>query len=157
MTTQSLHRAEDVAAALLTRVLKCTIAQGAETDLGLRVFQGRRHIDDSMPPCATILEAEDTPARGRGVRGEYEIAQRYVLFAYVPCDPNNPNLAAHAAIRDMKRCLFTTDGKLDTRLGGALVSLDYVGRDIGPRADGAAFVVAAVEVVATYVERLNEP
>lgn len=152
----SLHRAEDIAAEIKARVLRCTIAQGAETNLGATVFQGRRHVDDGMIPCATIIEAEDTPARGR-LRDEYEIAQRYILFAYVPCSPNDPNVAAHAAIRDLKRCLFLTDGKSDGRLGGKVKLIEYVGRDIGPRADGAAFVVAAVEVVVSYAEILSAP
>lgn len=154
--TASLHRAEDVAAEIKARIEACTVAQGAETNVGAKVYQGRRRIDDDMIPCLSLIEADDAPARTR-VRDEYEIAQRYVLFAYVPCDPNNPNIAAHAAIRDMKRALFNTEGKGDARFGGKVVSVDYIGRDIGPRADGAAFVVAAVEVVVTYVERLSAP
>jgi hypothetical protein len=149
----SLHRAEDIAAEIKRRVALCTVAQGAETDLGTRVFQGRRAVDDSMPPCATIIEADDTPARGR-VRDEYEISQRYIVFAYVPCAPDNPNIAAHAAIRDLKRAMFAGG---DFRFGGLVKIVEYVGRDIGPRADGAAFVVAAIELVVTYVERLSNP
>lgn len=156
MTVASLHRAEDVAAEIKARIATRTVALGAETNLGATIFQGRRHVDDSMPPCVTIIEAEDTPGRVN-VRDEYEVQQRYVLFAYVPCDPSNPNVAAHAAIRDMKRALFTTAGKSDVRWGGKIRSIEYIGRDIGPRADGAAFVVAAVEIVVTYVERLSNP
>lgn len=152
----SLHRAEDVAAEINSRIEACTIALGAETDLGVKVFQGRRHISDDMIPCATVIEGPDAPARAR-VRTEYEIGQTYVIFAYVPCDPANPNVAAHKAIRDMKRALFKTAGKADATLGGKVRALDYLGRDIGPRADGAAYVVAAIEVSASYVEMLDAP
>ncbi len=152
----SEHSAEGVAAEIRTRILRCTIAQGAESDLGSVVYQGRRRVDDDMIPCASIIEADDVPARGR-VRDEYEIAQRYVVFAYVPCDPDNPNTAAHAAIRDMKRALFSTDGKANVTMGGKVRRLHYLGRDIGPRADGAKFVVAAIEVQAEYVECLSNP
>ena len=152
----SLHRAEDVAAEVRTRLARCTVAQGAETDIGATVYQGRRRIDEDMIPCVTVIEGPDTPDRTR-VRDTYEIAQQYVIFAYVACDPNNPNVAAHAAIRDIKRSLFTTDGKGDGRFGGAVMGVDYLGRDIGPRADGAAFVVAAVEISVNYSEQLSAP
>ena len=152
--TASLHRAEDVAAEIKARLETCTTTLGAETDLGVKVYQGRRRVDDDMLPCASLIEADDTPSRTR-LRNEYEIAQRYVVFAYVPCDPDNPNLAAHAAIRDVKRALFPEGD--EGRFGGKVVSVEYVGRDIGPRADGAAFVVAAVEVVVRYVERICNP
>lgn len=152
----SLHRAEDIAAAIKTRLLARTVALGAETNLGRVVFQGRRHISDDMIPCATLIEGTDTPAQGR-LRTEYELAQHYVIFAYVPCDPANPNIAAHAAIRDIKRALFTSAGKADAQMGGQVKLIEYAGRDIGPRADGAAYVVAAVDVVVHYVEMLNQP
>lgn len=151
--TASLHRAEDVAAAIKARVLTRTKAQGAETDLGTKVYQGRRKIDDDMIPCCAIIEADDSTARTRSMRAEYDVEQRYVLFAYVLCDPDNPNVAAHAAIRDLKRAVLGGDG----RLGGLVRQVTYVGRDIGPRADGAAFVVAAIEFTVSYVEHMDAP
>lgn len=154
--TISLHSAEAVATEISTRLATCTIALGAETNLGMNIYEGRRHVDDTMIPCTSLIEADDTPAPSR-VRDEYEIGQRYVMFAYVPCDPDHPNRAAHAAIRDIKRALFRNEGKSDVRFGGKVVRVDYQGRDIGPRADGAKFVVAAVEIVVTYVERLSAP
>jgi hypothetical protein len=83
--------------------------------------------------------------------------QEYILFAYVPCDPRNPNDAAHAAIRDMKRAIFRTAGAADTRLGGKVHRVRYLGRDIGPRADGAGVVLAAIEVEGQYAEDLANP
>lgn len=151
--TASLHRAEDVASAIRTRVQQCTRAQGAETDLGRQVFQGRKSIDDSMSPCSTILEGMDS-VDSRRMNDEQEVTQQYIIFAYVPCDPNDPNIAAHAAIRDMKRALFRDK---DGKLGGQVRQVKYIGRDIGPRADGGNSVVAAIEVHVTFVERLSNP
>lgn len=151
--TQSLHAAEDVAAEVHARVATCTIAQGAETNLAATVYDGRRHVDDTMIPCVAIIEADDTPKRVR-LRDEYEISQRYVMFAYVSCDPDHPNRAAHKAIRDLKRALFKEG---DGRFGGKVVAVEYIGRDIGPRADGASFVVAAIEIMVTFVEKLSSP
>lgn len=152
----SLHAAEDIGTELSARLQACTVALGAETDLGVKVYRGRRHVDDSMIPCCVVIEGDDVPARV-SVGTRYNLDQRYVLFAYVPCDPDNPNDAAHAAIRDMKRALFNTDGQPDVKLGGKVKEIDYLGRDIGPRADGAAFVLAAIEVGVTYVENVAAP
>lgn len=149
-------RAEDIGADLKTRILACTVAQGAETNLGATVHLGRRHIDDTMIPCCVVIEGDDVPDRGN-VKTAVKLDQRYVLFAYVPCDPNNPNTAAHAAIRDLKRVLFNTAGAPDNRLGGKVREIVYLGRDIGPRSDGAAFVLAAIEVGVEYVEDLANP
>ena len=156
--TTSFHSAEDVAAEIKARVERCTVAQGAETNIGRAgaVFLGRRKIDESLVPCATIIEADDTPARNR-VTTQYELAQRYVIFAYEECDPDHPNVAAHKVIRDLKRALFLTDGKADTTWGRKVKDVEYIGRDIGPRADGQKWVVAAVEIVVTYVEDLSQP
>jgi hypothetical protein len=148
--------AEDIGAEIGTRLATRTVALGAETDLGAKVHLGRRHIDDTMIPCCVVVEGDDVPER-TNVKTAVHLQQRYVLFAYVPCDPSNPNTAAHAAIRDMKRAIFTTGGAPDNKLGGKVREVEYLGRDIGPRADGAAFVLAAVEIGVEYVENLATP
>ena len=152
----SLHTAEDIGTELSTRLAACTVALGAESDLGTRVSPGRRRIDDTMIPCAVVIEGDDVPDRGN-VKTSYKLDQRYVLYAYVPCDPDNPNDAAHAAIRDLKRAVFNTDGAADPKLGGLVRDCVYLGRDFGPRADGASFVLAAVEVGVEYVENVANP
>jgi len=152
----SLHTAEDIGTELSTRLAACTVALGAETDLGTRVYRGRRRIDDTMIPCAVVIEGDDVPDRGN-VKTAYKLDQRYVLYAYVPCDPDNPNDAAHAAIRDLKRAVFNTGGAADPKLGGLVRDCVYLGRDIGPRADGASFVLAAIEIGVEYVENVANP
>lgn len=153
--TVLLQRAEDVAVEVCARLASRTVALGAETDLGVSVYQGRRRIDDSMIPCAVVIEGPDTAGSAVGAR--VEVDQPYTLFAYIPCDPANPNVAAHAALRDLKRAIFMTDGKADPRWGGKVREVRYLGRDIGPRADGAAFVVAAIDIGVQYVENLAAP
>lgn len=152
----TLHSAEAVGAELSARLATRTVAQGAETNLGAKVYRGRRHVDDTMIPCCVVIEGDDVPARV-SVGTRYSLDQRYVLFAYVPCDPDNPNDAAHAAIRDMKRAVFVSGGQPDVKLGGKVKEVEYLGRDIGPRADGASFVLAAVEIGVSYVENVAEP
>lgn len=153
----SLHAAQAIGDEIRTRLLTCTVAQGAETNLGTTVFRGRRAVSDDMIPCVSIIEGDDHPARERGPGVNVKLDQRYVLYAYVPCDGNDPNLAAHAAIRDMKRAMFNSDGKPDERLGGKVFRCEYLGRDIGPRADGANFVLAVIEIGVHYAENLAAP
>lgn len=156
--TISLHSAEAVGLELATRLATRTIALGAETDLGLSVFRGRKVIDDDQVPCVAIIEGSDEideADQGRGT--EARIRQQFVLLAYVPCDPLNPNDAAHAAIRDMKRAVFCTGVVGDRTMGGLVRRVRYRGRDIGPRGDGAAFVVAALEISAEFSEDLATP
>jgi hypothetical protein len=153
-----LHNADAIGALIQSRVQTRTVANGAETNLGVKVYRGRRAIDDDMMPCSSVIEAEDTILQADGQRrADVKVDRRVSVHAFVACDPNNPNVAAHAAIRDIKRALFSTDGKPDTTLGGAVVKLTYLGSDIGTRADGASFVSAIVDVAVTYVENLANP
>ena len=149
-----LNRSEPIGDEIVARMARCTVAQGAETDLGVAVYRGRQAIVDDMIPCSVLIEAEDEPSPTKPSRTtDYKITQGYVLLAYVPCDPDHPNAAAHAAIRDMKRAVFG-DGH---DLGGRVREMRYRGKDIGPRADGKPFVVAAIEVAAEFAEDVSAP
>lgn len=156
MTTNLLQSAEAVAVELESRLSAIRLANGCETDIGSKIYMGLRKIDDSMIPCTVVIEGDDIPGRGT-VGTEYELEQRYVLFAYSPCDPKHPNVAAHKAIRDIKRAVFLTDGKADPRWGRRVVAVRYLGRAIGPRTDGVGFVLSAVEIAVDYVEVLAKP
>lgn len=151
----TLKSAEDVADEIAARLATCTVALGAETDLGARVYRGRKTIDDSQIPCSVIIEGDDVPQDQR--QAQVALAQRYVLFAYLACDPDNPNTAAHKGLRDLKRAIFRTDGKWHPTWGGKVKNIEYLGRDIGPRADGSGFVVAVIEIGVEYVEDLAAP
>lgn len=147
-----LKKSSEVAAEVRARVMTCRLSQGAETDIGRTVYQGRRRIDNDMIPCVSIIEARDNPESPEG-RKDIMVNQEFLLFAYFQCDSDNPNIAAHAAIRDLKRCIFK-DG---ARFGGKVVSVSYMGRDIGPRSDGENFSVAAIEISVKYAEDLTNP
>jgi hypothetical protein len=151
-----IRTGEALAAEVARRVALCTVAQGAETDLGLTVYDGRRKVSDDMLPCAVIIEGVDKPGRVT-VGTQIEQHQQYVIYAYVPCDPSAPNVQARQAIRDLKRAIFTTAGKADPTWSRTVRLVTYLGKDIGPRADGAAFVLAAVEFAVEFVEDLAAP
>lgn len=151
-----INTGEQLAAEVKRRVALCTIAQGAETDLAAQVFEGRRKIGPDMIPCVAIIEGTDTARQANG-SVNCEVTQHFVVFAYVPCSAADPNIAARAAIRDIKRAIFTTNGRGDYYWGRTVRQVRYMGKDIGPRADGASFVVAAVEFEVDFVENLSKP
>lgn len=151
MTT--LNSASDVALAVAARVAGITIANGFNTDIGLKTMRGRRRIDDSQVPCAVIAEGLDVVTKGPGRFSANEIAQTYVLIAYHACHPDHPNDKAHEVIKDLKRAIFK-DG---TTLDGSVKRVEYIGRDIGPRGDGVSIVCCSIEIVVHFVEDLANP
>jgi hypothetical protein len=146
-------KASEVATNIATRIGTIRVTGGFETDVGSRVFRGRRNVDESAVPCAVIIEGNDTPTDRPGKLPTVSISQRYVIAAYLSCDPNNPNDAAHAAIRDIKKAIFDGDGDF----GGKVLRVSYRGRDIGPRADGVPVVFVTVDIDVDYVEDLTNP
>ena len=152
MTTYT--KAGDIASAIAERITGIRLANGFETDIGRDVKRGRRKIPaDDAPPCAVIFEGDDDPKDRPGRIPLVLVQQAYVLDAYDKCDPDNPNDQAHKMIRDLKRAIFARDATL----GGTVSKVMYIGRDIGPRPDGAALVQARVMVVVEFVEDLTNP
>jgi hypothetical protein len=154
-----LQSADLVAQEIASRMARITVALGAETDIGTTVFRGRRKIDDEMIPCSVLIEGEDAPhgTAGRTVTIDQRVVQRYVLIGYAKCDADNPNDVAHRIIRDLKRSIFRTNGIGSRNLGGTVKDVSYRGRDIGPRADGVAIVMAIIEIDVDYNEDLANP
>lgn len=152
--TAALAKAGEIADAFQARLAAIRTANGCETDIGARVFQGRRAVDESVIPCAVIIEGNDVPTQQPGLRMTHvSIVQRFVVAAYVACNPDDPNVAAHAAIRDIKRAFFTGEPLLKNTVR----KVTYRGRDIGPRADGAPFVYVQVDLDLEFVEDLANP
>lgn len=148
-------KASEISEAIFGRVTAIAVRDGGpfETDIGKRVFRGRRNIDETQVPCAVIIEGTDTPVDRPGRLPTASITQRYVIAAYVTCDPQHPNDAAHAAIRDIKRAMFVDGGSF----GGKVKNVTYRGRDIGARADGVPVVFVTVDIDVDYVEDLTNP
>lgn len=149
MTT--LNRSADVAAEIVARVSDIKIVNGYQTDIGTLVFQGRRNISDNQLPCAVLIEGTDD-VTDQSARNVVRLKQHYVVGGYVECDPDNPNVAAHRVLRDIKKALFK-DGD---RWGGKVQKVTYDGRDIGPRADGEPIVFAVVHFSVEYAETLTD-
>lgn len=144
-------KASDIAEYLTTLLAGVTIANGYHTDIGLRVFRGKRSKVEEQIPCAVLIEGEDHPGESAG-RESIKIVQDYVVGGYVECDPDNPNDAAHLVLKDIKKVLF----QQGPRMGNRVTNISYSGRDIGPRPDGVAIVFAVVHISITFAETLAD-
>ena len=148
------NTAAAVSAEIYSRLQGIRLTNGCETDIGRDILLGRRKLPgDERPPCLVIMEGADDPRDQPGRIPTVLISQSYVLDGYDICDPDNPNTKGHAIIRDMKRAIFAKD----STLGGAVRAVTYLGRDIGPRADGVALVQARILISVEYVEDLMHP
>lgn len=147
------HKSSEIAQALYDRMANIRVANGYETDIGAKVFRGRRKIEDDSVPCGVLIEGNDSVKSRPGKVPMVELDQGYVLGGYVPCDPDHPNDAAHALIRDLKKAVFGDGGDL----GKQAIKVSYTGRDIGPRPDGVAIVMAIIEINVNYIEDLTNP
>jgi hypothetical protein len=152
----SFHSQGEVAAEIKVRLALNTTALGAETDIGRKVYRGKRTIAPSLVPCTSILEGDDQ-AVPETKRTTYLVTTRYAVLAYVECDDEEPELNAHAAIRDIKRRLFMTNNEPDATLGKKAKEVLYLGKQIAPRADGEKFVLVVVEFTVTIVENVANP
>ncbi|MGH7461960.1 MAG: hypothetical protein ACREMA_13175 [Longimicrobiales bacterium] len=151
-----MSKADDIARVLSARLERITKANGFATDIGLRVYRGRRSLDaETDVPCVVLAEGNDTPQDDSLTL--VSISQRYVCEAHVPCDPDHPNDAAHQIIADLKRAIFGGEPKHGMRLDGHAKQLHYKGRAIGPREDGGETVSAGIHIDVLYVEDLTNP
>lgn len=143
-----MSTAKEIGTALAGNLATITSTNGYKTDMGLRVYKGRRALDDSFIPCVVLAELPDQVADAVQHGTQILVTQRYVMEAHVPCDPNNPNDAAHDAIEDMKRLVFGLEHHAQIR------TLNYVGKAILPRQDGSAYVGASLTIECSFKERL---
>jgi hypothetical protein len=154
MTPIIYTKAYEVSDEIARRMRTITLANGCETDIGRDVMLGKRKLPgDDRPPCLTVVEGNDDPRDQSNRQAQVTISQTYVFDGFDVCDPDNPNTKAHAMIRDIKRALFKDGGTF----GRAVRSVTYLGRDIGPRPDGAALVQARVTISVEFVEDLANP
>lgn len=158
-TPEIFKKSSDIAEYLTTVLQGIRTADGYNTDIGATVYRGRlKHDEDRVPYCV-LIEGEDRPQENDGGRLDVTLEQDFVLGAYVLCDVDNPNDAAHLAIKDIKKAVFSSDMARRPVAGarganGRVVKLSYRGKDIGPRADGKNIVFAVVHISVTFAEDL---
>ena len=149
--------AEELALILVRKLQRIAKSSGFETDIGLRVFEGRRQIDDNKDiPCLIVVEGDDRPQSDIEQAGQSTavlLVQHYVFEGFEYGDPDHPNRMGHKIIRDLKRAIFTPESGFDWRQHGVR-AVKYAGRNIGVRVDGTTIVSAYIEVDVTFTENL---
>ena len=145
-----LNKASEIGELLSAELATITIANGYLTDIGLTVFRGKRNVEDDQAPCCALIEGEDRVADEGPTQAVIDCD--YAAVAYMPCDPDNPNDAAHLAIKDIKKLFFSKGA----RMGNQVKKISYKGRDIGPRADGKPLVMAVVHFTIRFSETLAD-
>lgn len=152
----TVMKAGDLADLIVARIRTITKANGFETDIGLQAFEGKLVIadEDVGDGACTIIEGVDTVNDRPGRIPNNQIEQRFGVVAYMPCDPRWPNRAAHSVIRDIKRAIWSNK---NATFDDQVILVKYLGKDIGPRADGVKIVLGMVEFSVQYVEDLTSP
>lgn len=147
-----MSTADKIAAELAARLAQITIANGYQTDIGLRVYDGRRNLDESHMPCVVMVEDDDDPAGMQAPNGK--TAMPWLLEGHTACDPDHPNVAARKIVADLKKAVFSGDLTFGDKRA---VACRYGGRSIAPRVDGLALVSASVTIIVDVVENLAAP
>lgn len=140
--------ADDIATTLVAKLMTIRTANGYATECGSQVFQGRRAISVEQTPCVVIHEGDEKI--DDGTRRTFKNATDYVLEGFATCDADNPNVAARAIVKDIKRAVFTGD----ITFGSGVVRLEYLGRFIGENPAGTNYVSARVGIRVTYADHM---
>lgn len=159
MSTPTIQNtAGGVSAIVSERLSQISKANGFETDCGTRIFRGRRKVEKEQvgtTGCILILEGRDIPEQQIGGRlAQVLLLQEYGIVAFVPIEgTEEPNDAAHRALRDMKKAIW----KSDATFGQQVKEVRYQARDIGVREDGTNHVEVLLEIGVVFVESLITP
>ncbi len=148
----TINKASEIAELLTIMLADITVVNGYLTDIGTVTYRGKKNVADDDPlPCVALIEGEDRVADDQGPT-QVVLDADYAFVAYLACDPDNPNDAAHLAIKDIKRRMFGEGSEIKK----VVKSVKYKGRDIGARADGKAIVMAVVHITIRFAETLAD-
>lgn len=155
-----MSKANDIAAALAARLATIRTANGYATEAGQHVYRGALGIPEEQAPFLAIVEQEDQ-VEGQRINNrstgtdpiDTEILLPFDIVAVAPCNPDNPAIAGHALVADIKRAVFGGD----LTWGGLATHTRYIGRSIPPRTAGSTLVEVRVSIRIGCVENLADP
>jgi len=155
-----MSRALDIVLALKARLQAIRVANGFITEAGFKVYLGRAFLDSEKDtPSLTLHEGrpqksgygfvENTSANPQiGGRMEPE----YTVEGMVQCNGDEPYVAAHALLADIKRALFGTQDALPNTLSHRLV-----GYGVMPHQPGSTSMTVLVVGAYQFVENFAAP
>lgn len=145
--------------ALIARLQAIAVINGYATNAGLRVFHGRRELQQGDLPCIVVFEGEEsagnTPAgavEANGTTQSMVVRLTLTVEGYVLAQPaaEGPGLSRLKA--DIKKAALDFDAPSLVDVDGPIGPLSYTGASPLLRADGTA--VEGVQL--TFVARLTE-
>lgn len=155
--------ASRIAQVLTARLSLIQVANGYETDAGLRVYRGRviMSADDMEPgPLVVIYPVQgaptETPVEGMETRVRNEL-RLSVLGMAVPGDMDHPLDMAFQLIGDIKRALFQSIAPLVDAGERISEPPEYTGSRVALPEPGEQTVVAGVDVMIRYFEQRGNP
>jgi hypothetical protein len=130
-----------------------SIANGYQTDAGLRVSRGRKRISrDETFPLISIHEGEEEVVKSVGV-SVVQLRLPVTVEGFVESDLANPLDSAHPLLADIKKSLFPA--LIQNR--GSIINVNYLGRVIDPPEDGSRYSSVSVHLAVEWGEELSNP
>lgn len=129
------------------------IANGYQTDAGLRISRGRLRISrDEVFPLISIHEGEEDVIKRVGP-SVVQLRLPVTVEGFVESDPVNPLDSAHVLLADIKRSLFPALSEQR----GLIINTEYLGRIISPPEDGSSYSSVSVHLAVEWGEELSNP
>lgn len=141
---------------ILALLQTISVANGFNFDMGTNATWGKITNTADNLPCIFLLDgdctnhddSDDTPnLPGKSRPMNVQVRKRVQVEAHVPCDVNQPNLAGHLALQDLKAALFIGDRMFST---SAIKSTKWVSDTFGRREDGTKVLPVMMQFDVTY-------
>lgn len=152
-----MSKHNEVAEALCAQLRLIRTNKGYATDAGRHLFRGKATaLSSEQIPACILFEDEEEILSQKGQPVTCQVRVPYVAELTVECDPENPNIAAHAAASDVCRVLWPDPQPPALK---ALLNEPpaYAGRHILPRKEGQNLVTVQVKFNATFVFNPGNP
>jgi hypothetical protein len=143
-----------IVAAIYDRLGAILIAEGFNTDAGLKRYRGRVNFDEHFGfPVVTVVE-QDSELQER-LAARSRIALTVSVEGICESDPDNPSDAAHDLVADIESAVLS---QANPNLSGLVVDrLEWQSRTILERAEGANQVMVSVRFTCVYIKWYGEP
>lgn len=150
--------AKRIVQTLATRLGVVQVANGYNTDAGLRVFRGRRSFDASTVtlPVLSVWNPESEPDEMYHAE-RLDMTASVVVEGFAVADVNAPNDTAQDLLGDIKQALFLHETTADQTVNGLAVQIRFRGEVTQVPEEGATVVSVLVRADVFYPELHGDP